>query len=124
MVSLKLDGKGQYLARIDDLFSELGFSNTWTMGFWAKPEANKEHTSFFAMGNPDGKNEIQVFTTAIPVETQTHGKRPSELRVIIKDADGTTIKHYGWPNWFQTKVWTHTFLKWNFGTFWGMGYHS
>ena len=133
MASLKLDGKSQYLARIEELPPEtlgvyntgiyndniynfpanLNIGNTWTMGFWAKPTSNKEHATFFAVGNQDGRNEIQAFTTAIPAETQIHGKRTSELRVIIKDTQGATIKHYGWPNWFQTEVWTHTFLEWD-----------
>ena len=111
-MSAKFDGKGQYLGRTESL-SNLGIANTWTLGFWTKPQANKEHSIIFAVGDKDSLNEIQVFTTAIPAETTVHGKRPSELRAIVKDADGTTIKHYGWPNWFQTEVWTHTFLQWN-----------
>ncbi len=111
-MSVKLDGKGQYLGRNDDL-SLLGIANTWTLGFWVEPQANKEHTTIFSTGDNDGCNEIQVFTTAIPVESQSHGKRHAELRVLIKDAEGTTIKHYGWPTWFQTGVWTHTFVQWD-----------
>ena len=111
-MSVKLDGKGQYLGRNDDL-SPLGIANTWTLGFWVEPQANKEHTAIFSTGDNDGCNEIQVFTTAVPAETVRQGKSPAELRVLIKDSDGTTIKQYGWPDWFQTEVWTHTFVQWN-----------
>ncbi len=131
MASLTLDGKGQYLARTEDLGSSgayntdvynegiynfplnLRVGDAWTLGFWAKPGANKEHGTIFSVGNRDGKNEIRVSTTAIPIESIVHGKRPAELRVLIKDFEGTAIKQYGWGDWFQSEVWTHTFLQWN-----------
>jgi len=131
-VGLVLDGQGQYLGRAEvsssafgsyneGTYSDgiynfpqgLGIGNTWTMGFWAKPKSNKEHMTFFAMGGKVGENAVQIFSTPISTESTIHGKRPSELRVVIKDSDGTTIRHSGWPDWFQTDVWTHTFLTWN-----------
>jgi len=130
-VSLELDGKGQYLSRTESttalgaynlgIYSDgiynspnnLGIGNTWTMGFWVRPIANKEHQTIFSTGDNSNKDRIDILSTPLPVETQVHSKRPSELRVIIKDFEGTTIKHYGWPDWFQTEVWTHTFLQWN-----------
>lgn len=130
-VSLELDGKGQYLGRIEntttlDVYNagiyndgiynfplNLRIADAWTLGFWTKPGANKEHATIFSVGDKDGKNEIRVSTTSVPVETPILGKRPAELRVLIKDFEGTTIKQYGWGDWFQTEVWTHTFLQWN-----------
>ena len=130
--SVKLDGKGQYLGRTGadgsfEVYNEgvyndgfynfptggLEIANAWTIGFWAKPKSYKEHSTIFSVGEKNGKNAIQVSSTSIPEETVVHGKRPAELRVVIKDGDGTTIKHYGWGDWFQTDVWTHTFLMWN-----------
>ncbi len=111
-MSTRLDGKGQYLGRTDNP-SNLGIANIWTLGFWSRPEDNKEHATIFATGSSNGSNEIRVSSTAIPKETSDLGKSPAELRVLIKDGSGTTIKHYGWPDWFQTETWTHTFLQWD-----------
>ncbi len=109
--ALTLDGKNQYLGRADS--NSLGIANTWTLGFWSKPFANKEHATFFSTAGRNDENRIDILTTPLPQETSVHGKRPSELRVIIKDADGTTIKHYSWPDWYQDNTWTHTFLQWD-----------
>ncbi len=130
--SLKLDGKGQYLARIDNISSSPGaynqgtynddiynfpnnlkVGNNWTLGFWVKPEDYKEFGTIFSVGEKDDKNLIEISITSVPEETLELGKRPAELRALIKDGDGTTIKHYGWPNHFQEDVWTHTFLQWD-----------
>jgi hypothetical protein len=110
-VSIRLDGQSQYLGTINP--APLGVANTWTLGFWAKPFGNKEHAAIFSTVGDGSRNEISVSTTAIPNETQTHGKRPAELRVIIKDHEGTTIKHHGWGNYFQDDTWTHVFLQWD-----------
>jgi len=110
-ISIKLDGKSQYLGTSGP--SILNVGNTWTLGFWAKPRANKEHASFFSTASNDFQNEISVSTTPIPEATQILGKRPAELRAVITDASGDQIKNYGWGNYFQTEVWTHVFLQWD-----------
>lgn len=130
--SLKLDGKGQYLARIEDInsfldvynkgnyndgvyngLSNLSIANIWTLAFWAKPRSYKEHATIFSMGEKDDKNEIRISVTPVSAEREIFGKNFSEMRVLIKDANGTTIKHYSWPDWFQTEEWLHTTLEWN-----------
>ena len=110
-MAVKLDGKTQYLGKSASLIN-LGISNTWTLGFWAKPSANPEFATIFSTGIR-GKNEIQVSTTAIPEETLIHGKRPAELRVLIKDAAGTVIKRYGWKDHFYDREWAHTTIQWD-----------
>lgn len=110
-VAITLDGKTQYLGRADK--NNLSIANTWTLGFWAKPFANKEHATFFSTASSREENRIDILTTPIPEETSIHGKRPSEIRVVIKDVNGTTIKHYGWPDWFTDRTWTHTFIQWD-----------
>jgi len=130
-LSALTDGKGQYLASsglasvhgvynagvynegVYNAPSNLNIFNLWTLGFWVKPEANPEHATIFYAGTKEGYNEIRVSTTAVSAEVPLRGKPPSELRAIIKGSDGTTIKHYGWGGWFQTGVWTHTFLQWD-----------
>jgi hypothetical protein len=109
--AITLDGRTQYLGRSD--VNSLGIANTWTLGFWSKPFANKEHATFFSTASSSDENRIDVLTTPIPAETNILGKRNAELRVMIKDADGATIKHYTWPDWYQDEVWTHTFLQWD-----------
>ncbi len=111
-MSVKFDGKGQYLGRTENI-SGLGIANIWTLGFWVKPQANKEHATILSAGDKRDRDQFHIFTTPISVESPIHGKRPAELRVLIKDSGGTTIKHYGWPDWFQTEEWTHTFLQWD-----------
>lgn len=93
--------------------TKLNIENVWTLGFWVKPKSNKEHATTLSAGTKDGKDGFRISLTPLPAETQVHGKRPAELRALIKDSDGTTIKHYGWGGWYQTEVWTHTFLQWD-----------
>jgi len=153
-VAVKLDGKGQYLARTENLsvidlgvynegvyndsiynfpknvqgaynegiYNEgvynfpafnLGISNVWTLGFWVKPLAYKEHTTIFSIGDTDGKNEINISTTPVSAERPVAGKSPSEMRTLIKDENGTTIQHYSWPDWFREEEWIHTTLQWD-----------
>jgi hypothetical protein len=90
----------------------LGVGDTWTIGFWVKPLANNEFGTIWSTGLKD-KNEIQISTTAVPAETSEVGKRPAELRVIVKDASGTTLRNYGWPNHFHTDTWVHTAVTWD-----------
>ncbi len=132
--SLKFDGKGQYLARTEDLsgteFSiynadnfndgiynlaqfNLRISNLWTLAFWAKPRNYKEHAIIFSVGESDDQNEIRISTTPVSEERKVFGKSPSEIRVLIKDKNGTIIKHYSWPDWFRTEEWTHTAIEWD-----------
>jgi hypothetical protein len=132
--SLKLDGKGQYLARAEDppstefsIYNEddyndgvynlrqfyLHIGNLWTLGFWAKPRPYKEHTTIFSTGARGGKNEIRISTTPVSEERTAFGKSPSEMRVLIKDKNGTTIKHYSWPDWFREEEWLHTTIEWD-----------
>jgi len=133
--ALKLDGKGQYFARTDELpvvsgagvynqgvynngiynfpAINLGIINSWTLGFWVKPSASTEHMTVFSTGEHAGKDEIRISTTPIPAEEPGFGKRFSEMRIFIKDANGITIKHYGWPNWFQAEEWVHTTVQWD-----------
>lgn len=109
--SIELDGKQQYLGTLEP--SLLSIANTWTLGFWAKPLHNKEHMAIFSTASPRRTNEIDVFSTPISPELPTQGKTPASLRAMVKDASGTTLKHYGWGDYFQTDVWTHVFLQWN-----------
>ena len=111
-MAVEFDGKGQYLG-ISGSSSPLSIANTWTLGFWAKPGSNKEHAVLFSAGGRSGDNTIHVSTTALPSEVILRGKPPSELRVLIKDSDGTTIKQYGWPDWFLTEQWDHTAVEWD-----------
>lgn len=111
LVSVQLDGKGQYLGRFDT--NNLDITNTWTLGFWAKSSAYKEHMSVFSTASIRGENEINVSSTPVPQTIQPLGGRPAELRVTIKDADGTTIKEYGWGGFFRDSDWTHVFLQWD-----------
>lgn len=109
--ALTLDGRTQYLSRADK--NSLGIADTWTLGFWAKPYANKEHQTFFSTATRRDTDRIDILSTPIPQETNTHGKRPSELRMTITDLDGNIIKHYSWPDWYRDQEWTHTFLQWD-----------
>jgi hypothetical protein len=109
--SIELDGKNQYLGTYEP--ASLGIANTWTLGFWAKPLSNPEHTAIFSTASHRRTNEIDVFTTPIARESQLHGKRPASLRVMIKDASGTTLKHFGWGDFFRTDEWTHAFIQWD-----------
>ncbi len=129
--AVQLDGKGQYLGRIETTTTfgvynagiynrgiynfpiNIEIGNVWTLGFWVKPRGYKEHGTIFAMGDKEGKNEILISCTPVPFESPVLGKRPAELRVQIKDANGTTIKHYGWGNFFQADIWTHTTVQWD-----------
>lgn len=109
--SIELDGKNQYLGTYEP--STLGVANTWTLGLWAKPLTNPEHTAVFSTASHRRTNEIDVFVTPIARESQELGKRPASLRVMIKDASGTTLKHFGWGDFFKTDVWMHAFIQWN-----------
>ena len=126
-VSLELDGKGQYLGRIEvtqgfDVYNSgiynegiynfpinLEIRNEWTLGFWVKPKPFTEFGTIFSVGEIDKKNTIVISTTPI----SSTATSLSELRVLIKGTEGTIIKHYGWGGWFQTDTWTHTFLQWD-----------
>ena len=109
--SIELDGKNQYLSTYEPV--ALGIANTWTLGLWAKPLSNPEHVAVFSTASIRRANEIDVMSTPIARESQELGKRPASLRVMIKDASGTTLKHYGWGDFFKTDVWTHAFIQWN-----------
>ena len=111
-MAVEFDGKNQYLSRTANL-SSLGISNTWTLGFWSKLGDNKEHSVLLSIGGKPGANTIHVSTTALPAEVPLRGKPPSELRVLIKDSDGTTIKQYAWPDWFLTEQWDYTAIQWD-----------
>ena len=110
-VSVRLDGEGQYMGRADT--NALGIANTWTLGFWAYSKPNPEHFSVFSTAAGRGENEISVHSTDVPRTTQLLGSRPSDLRVLIKDADGTSIKEYGWGGFFRDSRWVHVFLQWD-----------
>lgn len=130
-VSLELDGVDQYLGRIEDLGTQgvynfgayndviynfpfnLDIADVWTLAFWSKPRAYKEHTTLFATGARGGQNEIRISATPVSEERGIRGKSPSELRVLIRDQDGEVIKHYSWPDWFQEEEWRHTAIQWN-----------
>ena len=130
--SLKLDGKGQYLARIEDVdaftirvYNEEVYNfgvynyppildtieNKWTIAFWVRPLEHKEHAAIFSMRTTDASNEIRISTTPISAQQEVS----SEMRVLIKNAEGSIIKHYSWPDWFQNETWTHTTVRW-YGT--------
>ena len=125
--AVQLDGKDQYLGRIEVTSTfgvyntgvynngiynfpiNLEIGNTWTLGFWVKPKPFKEFGTIFSVGEIDKQNTILISTT--PVSSTATSL--SELRVLIKGAEGTIIKHYGWGGWFQQDTWTHTFLQWD-----------
>lgn len=109
--SIEMDGKNQYLSTYEPV--ALGIGNTWTLGLWAKPLSNPEHVAIFSTASVRRTNEIDVMATPIAQESQALGKRPASLRAMIKDASGTTLKHYGWGDFFKTDVWTHAFIQWD-----------
>ncbi len=135
--SLQLDGKGQYLGQADppakttpSIYNQgvynkgiynlnsslnLNIGNVWTLGFWLKPKSTKEHTVIFHAQGQGDKNEIKISTTPLSVGTTARNTSASELRVFIKDFEGTTIKHLGWGGWGQTDTWIHTFVLWDGG---------
>jgi hypothetical protein len=127
--SVVLDGKGQYLGLLDIVPTSLGpynlgnyndgiynspsgnplgITNTWTLGFWAKPKISKEAGTLVGVGDRHSGNAILIETTPLGV-----GAITSELRVLIREQDSSILKHYGWGNWFTPNSWTHTSVSWD-----------
>jgi len=112
LVALILDGKGQYMGTPEPDALDIG--DTWTLGIWSRPLDNPEHATVFSTAAPrDLRNEINISSTPISTPAGSLEVDNASLRVIIKDENGTTIKHISWSDYFQYDQWTHVFLQWD-----------
>lgn len=125
-MAIFINGKNQYLGRIEDLISldvynagiyndgiynfpiGVNIGNNWTIGFWVKPRASKEFQAIFTLGARTKPNHVFISTTPIPEQDAK-----SELRVIITDQNAQIIKHYSWGDWFSNNRWEHTTIQWD-----------
>jgi hypothetical protein len=110
-MSVILNGSDQYFARSAEP-TVLGIGNAWTLAGWVKPRANKEHATIFSTATKE-ENRIELSVTPLTELTTLLRNRRSQLRVLIKDADGTTIKHYGFQDTFLEETWTHFGVTWD-----------